>query len=342
MSIYALWFLGIQSSVMDKLTRLFKLHQVLQAHKRAVPMRAIQNSLECSRATAARAIQEMRDYFGAPIEYDRATNGYLYSGEHAFQLPGLWFSESELLALLTFEQLLSVIGPGLLGDQLAPFSAKIREILASQGIGTDHKGKRVTLAASNSRPFSQTHFAAVADATLRRKQISLTYENRGNGEINARTLSPQRLTRYRDNWYLEAWCHVRNDLRTFSLDRILSLRIVEQPAKEVAEEVLARRSAASYGIYSGEPKAWAVLRFSTWQSRWVVGEQWHPDQKAQLLGDGRYELEVPYSEIGEIIREILGHGQHIEVVSPPELRQEVIRRLSEAVSVYQDLSHLRP
>lgn len=326
---------------MDKLTRLFKLHHVLQAHKQPVPMRTIQDSLECSRATAARAIQEMRDYFGAPIEYDRITNGYHYIGDQAFQLPGLWFSERELLALLTFEQLLADIGPGILGDQLAPFSTKIRQILASQGIGSEHGDKRVTLAAANSRPFSPAHFAAVADATLRRKQLSLTYENRSNGETNSRTVSPQRLTHYRDNWYLEAWCHIREDLRTFSLDRILSLDRLDQRAKEVSAELLARRSSASYGIYAGEPKAWAVLRFSVWQSRWVIGEQWHSDQIARYLDDGRYELEVPYSEDGEIIKDILAYGPHVEVLSPPELREKVIQRLNEAVALYQDLRHRR-
>lgn len=324
---------------MDKLTRLFKLHQVLQAHQRPVPMRVIQDRLECSRATAARVIRELRDYFDAPIEYDRPGNGYRYRGGEAFQLPGLWFSEAELLALLTFEQLLSDIGPGLLGDQLAPFSAKVGELLAAQGIVAGREIKRVALATSNSRPFSPASFAAVAKATLRRRRLALTYYNRSNGETNRRTVSPQRLVHYRGNWYLEAWCHLRDGLRTFSLDRVSQLEVLDLPAQEVDGKALALYSAATYGIYAGEPKAWAVLHFSAWQSRWVAGEQWHRDQKARFLDDGRYELEVPYSEDGEIIKDILAHGQHVEVVSPPGLRAEVERRLKEAVAVYQDSRH---
>lgn len=322
---------------MDKLSRLFKLHQVLQSHKRPVPMKEIMERLECSRATANRAIQELRDYFNAPIEYDREANGHYYAGKEAFQLPGLWFSDRELLALLTFEQLLGELGQGLLGDQLAPFTNRIRTLLANQGITADAEVKRIAIGSVARRPFSPTHFATVAEATLRRRQIRLTYHNRWNGEINERTVSPQRLMHYRDNWYLEAWCHTRENLRTFSLDRVQAVEILVETAKDIDAETMNTRFATSYGIYSGAPAAWVVLRFSERQANWVIGEQWHPDQKASFLEDGRYELQVPYSQIGEIIKEILSHAEHAEVVSPPELREEVKRRLEAAVRVYQEL-----
>lgn len=322
---------------MDKLTRLYKLHQVLQSHHLPVPMRVIQERLECSRATANRVIQELRDYFNAPLEYSREANGYHYVGEQAFHLPGLWFSDRELLALLTFEQLLGDLGPGLLGNQLAPFSAKIRTLLANQGITADSEVKRIAIGSVARRPFSPAHFSTVAEATRRRRQVKLIYHNRWNGETNERTVSPQRLMHYRDNWYLEAWCHTREDLRTFSLDRMLAVEILAEAATEIDAETMNARFATSYGIYSGKPSAWAVLRFSERQANWVIGEQWHPDQKASFLTDGRYELQVPYSQIGEIIKEILSHAEHVEVVSPSELREEVKRRLEAAVKVYQVL-----
>lgn len=284
-----------------------------------------------------RAIQELRDYFNAPLEYSREANGYHYVGKQSFQLPGLWFSDRELLALLTFEQLLGELGSGLLCDQLAPFSTKIRTLLASQGITANAEVSRVAIGSVARRPFSPAHFATVAEATLRRRQIKLTYHNRWNGEANERTVSPQRLMYHRDNWYLEAWCHARQDLRTFSLDRVLAAETLADAATEIDAETMNTRFATSYGIYSGEPTAWAVLRFSPWQANWVIGEQWHPDQKIRFLEDGHYELEVPYSQSGEILKEILAHGEHVEVVSPPELREEVKQSLEAAVGVYQVL-----
>ena len=87
---------------MDRLQRIYKLHQAVTSRRHPVSCQTLQNDLECSRATVNRIIQEMRLYFNAPIEYDREHNGYHYAlaDRETFELPGLWFSETELYALL--------------------------------------------------------------------------------------------------------------------------------------------------------------------------------------------------------------------------------------------------
>ena len=107
---------------MERLQRIYRLHQILVVHKRPLQHRVLCEKLECSRATVNRIIQEMRLYFNAPIEYDRSRNGYHYTlGDgQTFELPGLWFSATELYALLTTQQLLAHVQPGLLDTQLKP------------------------------------------------------------------------------------------------------------------------------------------------------------------------------------------------------------------------------
>lgn len=107
---------------MDRFDRIFELHKLLSAARRPVPRKTIEERLECSRATAKRIIEAMRDFLNAPIEYDRQANGYYYAsqGEGMFELPGLWFNASELQALLTLQQLLTEMEPGLLEQQLGP------------------------------------------------------------------------------------------------------------------------------------------------------------------------------------------------------------------------------
>lgn len=316
---------------MDKLTRLYKLHQTLLAHQYPVPMRVLQDRLECSRATAARAIEEMRLYFDAPLEYIREANGYAYVGEHEFHLPGFWLSERELMALLTLEGIVAEIGPGLLADQLRPFSERMRQVLAAQGVALDSRVRRVALGTVFRRPVDDRIFATVAEATLRRRRLNLRYHNRGNDTTRERTISPQRLVWYRDTWYVDAWCHVREDLRTFAVDRILSASPLDTVAHEVAPEALAERFEHSFGIYSGTPTARAVLRFSPAQARWTAGQEWHPDQVSRQLPDGSLELEVPYSQDGELVMHIMAHIPDVEVIAPPELRAEVLRRLRAGV-----------
>lgn len=61
------------------------------------------------------------------------------------------------------------------------------------------------------------------------------------------TISPQRLVHYRDNWYLDAWCHLRNDLRRFSVDAIQRVKVLRDKARNVAEaKLLAHRGMTTW------------------------------------------------------------------------------------------------
>ena len=119
---------------MDRLQRIYKLLQAISSRRHPVPCQTLQDTLECSRAAVNRTIQEMRLYFNAPIEYDRSRNGYHYAltDGQTFELPGLWFSETELYALLTTQQLLAHVQLGLLDTQLKPVKERIEKILAAK------------------------------------------------------------------------------------------------------------------------------------------------------------------------------------------------------------------
>jgi proteasome accessory factor C len=120
---------------MDSLQRIYKLHQVISARRHPVSCQTLQDELECSRATVNRSIRDLRLFFNAPIDYSREHNGYHYAHGQSFELPGLWFSSTEIYALLTVQQLLAQVQPGLLDAQLKPVRERIEKILA-----TNHSG----------------------------------------------------------------------------------------------------------------------------------------------------------------------------------------------------------
>ncbi|HEB96807.1 MAG TPA: WYL domain-containing protein [Sedimenticola thiotaurini] len=323
---------------MDRFDRIFALHQLLSSSRQPVSRQQIEQALECSRATAKRIIENMRDYLNAPIEYDRERNGYYYArnsdyGE-MYELPGVWFNASELHALLSVQQLLQEVQPGLLERQLAPLREHIDRLLAAQQPEGEPIGRRIRILRAAARPPGPC-FQTIADALARRRRLQVRYFKRGESATSERELSPQRLVHYRDNWYLEAWCHLRDDLRTFALDSIERATIQEAAAREVAEEELERHGSGAYGIFSGAAAHTAVLRFRPQRARWVAAEQWHPRQQSRWLEDGRYELHVPYGQTPELVMDILKYGPDVEVVAPEELRRQVARRLQEAVALYR-------
>jgi predicted DNA-binding transcriptional regulator YafY len=319
----------------DRFDRIYVLDRLLRQARRPISLKGLMDKLECSRATVFRAMEDLRDHLGAPLVYDRARDGYWYDAKaRQYELPGLWFSASELYALLVIQHLLGNLRPGLLEQQLAPLRARIEDILRSEGFGGSELPKRVRLLQMAARPESEW-FGTVASALVRRRRLFIQYHGRARDETSERDVSPQRLVYYRDNWYLDGWCHQRNALRSFAVDRIRRCAGLDQAAKEVDREDLDDYYATAYGIFSGKPVHVAVLRFSAHAARWVADEHWHPQQSGQRLTDGAYELRVPYGDPRELIRDILRYGADVEVAAPKELRKEVAARLREAASLYR-------
>lgn len=322
---------------MDRLQRIYKLHQVIAAHRLPVPHSLLQEKLECSRATVNRIIEEMRLHFNAPVTYDRERNGYFYDikeGE-VFELPGVWFNATELYALLTTQQLLEQAQPGLLDSHLKPLKNRLEKILASEQLGSGEIAKRVRILRMAGRNNSSEYFQTVAGALLQRNRLAIRYHSRGDDAETQRNISPQRLTHYRDNWYLDAWCHTRNALRSFAVDRLRDAKPLDQAAQDIAEEKLDAHFASSYGIFAGTPKHTAVLRFTPERARWVAEEHWHPQQQGRFLEDGGYELRIPYSDPRELVMDVLKHGEEVEVISPESLRNAVAEHLQNALGRYR-------
>ena len=211
---------------------------------------------------------------------------------------------------------------------------RLTELMEKHGLSSKDIAKRIRIVHAGKRRVKAKEFEAVAAATLARKRIKISHYNRQSGETVEREVSPQRLVHYRDNWYLDAWCHLRDDLRNFSIDAIARLEVLDTDAKEVSARSIDETLGAGYGIFGGTPKAWAVLRFTKERARWVERETWHPLQESRTEADGSYVLSVPYSDDREIVGDIIRFGGDVEVLEPADLRTRVKRALHEAAGRY--------
>lgn len=323
---------------MDRTERFYRIDQLLN-EKKIVPFSLLVEKLEVSRATIKRDLEYMRNRLNAPIVWDREEGGYRFAGREGgaaqYELPGMWFSAQEVHALLTMQHLLMGLDTGgLLGPHIAPLLARLRALLGTTDDTTEEIHKRIRILGMASRRMALDHFAVVGSALLRRKRLLISHYVRARDETIEREVSPQRLVHYRDNWYLDAWCHLRNDLRSFAVDAIRRTEIIEQPARNIPEKTLDSVLGAGYGIFSGRKITWAKLRFTPERARWVSLEQWHPRQKARFDKDGSYLLEVPFSDSRELVMDILKQGAGVEVLAPASLRKEVAAQLQKALDQY--------
>jgi predicted DNA-binding transcriptional regulator YafY len=320
--------------------RIYQIDQMLSA-RTCVPRKELQERLGVSWATLKRDLAYLRDRLHAPIVFDRELGGYRFDRQARrigpqYELPGLWFSAEEIHALLTMQHLLSNLDTGgLLGPQIKPLLARLTGLLAAADDPVEQVQRRIRIQTVGARRFELAHFQAIGSALLRRKRLFIRYHARGTDEVTEREVSPQRLVYYRDNWYLDAWCHLRTDLRAFSVDAIERAEILDARTKDVADKRLDEILGSGYGIFTGEDVAWATLRFSPQRARWVAAERWHPQQKGTLARDGSYELQLPYSDDRELVMDILKYGADCVVVGPQALRDRVAAEIERARALYR-------
>ena len=312
---------------MNRLERFYKIDQLLQ-DRTVVSRSDFLDELEVSPATFKRDLEYMRDRFHAPVIWDADLRGYRYEkqskGVRKFELPGLWFTEDEAYALTMMQHLLASLDHGgLIGPHIAPLVARLDAILGAGDASVAEVRKRIRLISFGSRRMPLEFFSMVGSALFKRRRLRIEYYARSTNSHTSREVSPQRLVHYRENWYLDTWCHLRNDLRSFSVDGIRKIEPVDLAAKEVSLRSLDEYLLDSYGIVRGGEAQRAKLRFTAERARWVAAEIWHPDQKGSFDAQGRYLLELPFRDDRELVMDILRHGSAVEVLAPAVLRAKV-------------------
>lgn len=323
---------------MNATERFYKINQLI-ADRGVVGVRDLQRALEISPATLKRDLAFMRERLNAPIVFDRDAGGYRFDKPGVgprFQLPGLWFSVDEILALMSMHQMLdSLDAGGVLGKQIKPLLARLEAALATDAAPGQEVIRRVKIVPSQRRRVVVQWFELVGRALMSRRRIRVDYFTRSRNERSMREISPQRLVHYRNNWYLDGWCHKSEGVRMFALDSIESATLTDAKARDVSLRQVDAETAGGYGIYRGKDLQWATLVFSQEAARWVRSEVWHPEQRTRDLADGRFELKVPYSQPTEIEMDILRHGEHVEVIEPAALRKRIGERLAAARVAYE-------
>jgi len=322
---------------MQHIDKIFKLHNILRERRTPITGKALEEQLECSRATRDRIIRYMREMLDVPIVYDKYRNGFYYDHDHAqhpYELPGLWFNAQELQALLACQHLLANVSAGILQNDIAQLQSRLEKLLTlTPGVAKPDVNKIKILNQANRRSNDRV-FLDVATALFNGKRLQISYHARSDNQHSQRDISPQTLVRYRDNWYLDAWCHLRGQLRSFAVDRIVSVAQLDQNADLIPADRLQQHFAASYGIFSGSAEHLAVLNFSADRARWVADEHWHPEQQSQWLNDGRYQLRIPFNDHRELLMDILKHGAEVEVVAPAFLIEAVREQVAAMRRIY--------
>ena len=211
--------------------RLLELLELLQTRTLATG-REIADRLEIDQRTVRRYIAALQA-LGIPVEGQRGVGGG-YRIRPGYRLPPLMLSDDEAVVVA-----LGVVTAGRLGlagsaEVAEAALAKIHRVLPD-GLRRRVEALETTLAftraATRGAPVPGETVLLLADAIRRRRRLRLSYRS-FSGESSRREVSPYGLVVHAGRWYLTAYDHVRDDLRTFRVDRMRRTAVRPEPGRE--------------------------------------------------------------------------------------------------------------
>jgi proteasome accessory factor B len=136
-------------------------------------------------------------------------------------------------------------------------------------------------------------------------------------------VDPYHLANINGEWFLFAFDHLRNDLRTFVPARIKALRPTGKTFQRRQKFSLEKRLRGSFGVQSGRGEFDVLIRFQERVADYIREKKWHESQQLRELKGGGVELRFKLSSLAEVGRWILSWGGDAVVVRPAELVQWV-------------------
>ena len=304
------------------LERMLRIHQAINSgkHPNATTLAA---DLEVSTKSIQRDLEFMRDRLELPIEYDVLRHGYRYTGEvRAF--PTMQITEGEIFALVIAEKALQQYRGTNFEKPLLSAIRKIEQALPDT-ISLNFADLEQTISfRTRAEPIVNLEiFDALSKATAHRRQLQLTYRKPGSTRPEPRLVDPYHLANINGEWYLFAYDHDRQDIRTFVPARMSGVKPTGKTFPRPQKFSLDQRLRGSFGVHSGSGEYAVAIRFNARAADYVREKKWHETQQLRELKGGGVELRMKLSSLLEVQRWVLSWGGDAQVLKPRELAESV-------------------
>jgi predicted DNA-binding transcriptional regulator YafY len=237
---------------MHRAERLFQLTTLLRNRRTVLTAKQMSEHLRVSERTIYRDIQSL-SLSGVPIEGEAGV-GYRLS--HRYQLPPLMFDREEVEALLLGARMVSSWGDT---DMAIHANQAIQKILSVLPDHLRHSDESLPLLVPNMeevQKYYTAHSQPMREAIRLRQRVAIDYV-RADEQHSSRTIEPLGMIFWGKVWTLVAWCHLRDDYRTFRLDRIQSIVVTDEKFDTSESKSLKHFLHLMKEKYAQEPEATA-------------------------------------------------------------------------------------
>jgi predicted DNA-binding transcriptional regulator YafY len=304
---------------------MMRLHRII-AEEKYPNCRTLAEELEVSSKTIQRDLEFMRDRLGLPLEYDGARFGFHYT-QAVTEFPAMEVSEGEVAALFIAEKALAQHRGTAFEKPLRAACRKIAESLRGKiSVDLAELDAAISFRTAGAAEVAPEVFEAVSRATLRGVEIAFQYHKLGSAQTELRRVRPYHLGCVENQWYCFGFCLDREELRTFALPRMRSVRLSARRFTVPADFSIARHLGGSFGVFStaSEKRPQTVrIRFDAWAARLVRERLWHESQRFTPREGGEVDLALKLGGLEEVERWILSWGEHARVLAPKRLRERI-------------------
>jgi proteasome accessory factor B len=291
------------------------------AQEHGVTDRTIRRDLE--------ALQEA----GFPIYDDRANGRKVWRLVDGYrQRLTQTFTLAELAALYFGKNLMSFLAGAPFAADLEAAFVKIREALPEKSLpylariqdlfwtrpepGKDYSRKKDVV-------------SSLVDATLHQKQVRISYFSFHSRRTKAYTLDPYRVVYYRGGLYLYARAHEYGEVRTFAVERIEAIEVLDSGFEMPADFDVAEHARGAFGIATGQPEDVEVA-FDAGVASYIRERLWHESQTLEERPDGSVVVRMHVSTGWELRAWIKSFLPHVAVLRPDSLRAKIAADVARA------------
>ncbi|MFQ5414610.1 MAG: helix-turn-helix transcriptional regulator [Phycisphaerae bacterium] len=280
---------------------------------------------------------------GLPFTYDRGTKRYR-ADRHAL-LPPVPLTHEEALALLIVTRAM-MSGPLLPWPEAAAAAGlKIESMLPPTIL--DHCGPLMENVEIRLSPASDPRSIAatlpiVQTALAQRRKLAVDYDSYNERKRIDVVLRPHRLLHLRRGWYVIAWQEDAGAVRTFKVERIIHITLLDETFTIDPKFTLDDYFGNAWLMIRGDKRYHVKLRFAPKVAGNVEEIVWHKTQRTEYEDDGSLLFEVDVDGIQEIVWWVLGYGDQAVVLEPAELRRVVGAHARRLCAVYADTDPTMP
>ncbi len=318
------------SITMNRIDRLSAILIQLQS-KSCITAAEIADRFNISLRTVYRDIRALEEG-GVPIASEAGKGYSLCSG---YNLPPIMFTQDEASAFILAEKLMSKMSDIKIQEAFSTALFKLKSVLRSNEKdyleSLDQKISVYNINNTNNHD-TDLFLNDIQHALVNKKLLEIEYEANYNGKISSRVIEPMCLCNYWQTWHLISYCRLRNSYRDFRLDRICSLKVLDEHYGD--ENLINIEDYFNTLSPQNDLKKITLQIDKSIYTQVSLAKYFYGLLNEQFDGNN-YTMDFAYGNLIYFAKWIISFGTEVKVISPPELQEEIILLVKELYSYHE-------